>query len=278
MNGLPYYKAYPRDFIEGTIGWSFELKGAYRLILDLIYMQGGRLPDDAKYISGLLGCSQRKWGVLREQLIESGKITLSEGYLSNHRAIIELKTLRRFRDNQAINRSRPNKNNDLQSPKPNHTDTDTEATSVATRVSASRRAELDDLEKRLREAAGLESSPSPKLFDLSPILSLIDAGVDLDRVILPKIRSMRDRAPANVSTWRYFAAAIEGDLTRQSSKPNLQLSPTGEPWPAVLEAARSTRRWMLSWGPPPGEAGCLVPADLIRPTDGCEWQVKEKAA
>ncbi|MFK5283859.1 DUF1376 domain-containing protein, partial [Lacticaseibacillus paracasei] len=56
MNGLPYYKAYPRDFIEGTIGMPFELKGAYRLLLDLIYMQGGRLPDDAKYISGLLGC------------------------------------------------------------------------------------------------------------------------------------------------------------------------------------------------------------------------------
>ncbi|MBC8717497.1 hypothetical protein [Ochrobactrum sp. Marseille-Q0166] len=42
-------KPYPRDFIEGTIGMSFELKAAYRLVLDLIYMQGGNLPDDARY-------------------------------------------------------------------------------------------------------------------------------------------------------------------------------------------------------------------------------------
>ena len=29
---------------------TFELKGAYRLVLDLIYMQDGQLPDDARYI------------------------------------------------------------------------------------------------------------------------------------------------------------------------------------------------------------------------------------
>lgn len=44
MNGLPYYKAYPRDFIEGTVGMSFELKGAYRLVLDLIYLRSGNCP------------------------------------------------------------------------------------------------------------------------------------------------------------------------------------------------------------------------------------------
>lgn len=83
MNGLPYYKAYPRDFIEGTIGMSFELKGAYRLILDLIYMQGGRLPDDAKYVSGVLGCSARKWNALRNELIALGKIVVSAGHINS---------------------------------------------------------------------------------------------------------------------------------------------------------------------------------------------------
>lgn len=82
MNGLPYYKAYPRDFIEGTIGMPLELKGAYRVLLDLIYMQSGDLPDDPHYISGQLGCSVRKWKSIRERLIEAGKIQVNGDFLT----------------------------------------------------------------------------------------------------------------------------------------------------------------------------------------------------
>ena len=116
MNGLPYYKRYPRDFIEGTIGMPFELKVTYSFILDLIYMQGGNLPDDPRYISGLLGASVRKWKSLRQGLIDAGKlqvITNAEGtFLTNYRAVSELETLAKLSRKQSENRSRPNKNND----------------------------------------------------------------------------------------------------------------------------------------------------------------------
>jgi hypothetical protein len=82
MNGLPYYKAYPRDFIEGTVGMSFELKAAYRLVLDLVYMQGGDLPDNSRYIAGLLGCSVRKWNGFRDELLSLGKIRVSGEFLT----------------------------------------------------------------------------------------------------------------------------------------------------------------------------------------------------
>ncbi len=136
MNGLPYYKAYPRDFIEGTIGMSFELKGAYRLVLDLIYMQGGNLPDDDRYISGLLGCSLRKWSALRADLIAAGKLQVSNDCLTNYRAIIELETLAKLQDKQRENRSRPNKNKDLPSPRFNHTEPEAEATAKAVAATA----------------------------------------------------------------------------------------------------------------------------------------------
>lgn len=126
MNGLPYYKAYPRDFIEGTIGLDFEMKAAYRLALDLIYMQGGALPDDARYISGLLGCSVKKWNGLRERLIEAGKIYVSGDHLRNLRADKELESLGKLQDKQRENRSRPNKNNKLDSPRFDHTEPDTD--------------------------------------------------------------------------------------------------------------------------------------------------------
>jgi len=126
MNGLPYYRAYPRDFVEGTVGMPFELKGAYRLLIDLIYMQDGSLPDDARYISGLLGCSVRKWNSYRKKLISMGKIKAENEIISNFRADKELVISRTLSEKQSQNRSRPNKIKDLQSPTINHTDTYTD--------------------------------------------------------------------------------------------------------------------------------------------------------
>ena len=137
MNGLPYYKAYPRDFIEGTIGMPFEVKCAYRVVLDLIYMQGGDLPDDDRYISGLLGCSIRKWRSIRLALIEAGKIDVSGDFLTNKRAVSELETLAKLQDKQRENRARPNKNKGLKSPRSNHTEPEPDRD---TNVSLSKRA------------------------------------------------------------------------------------------------------------------------------------------
>ena len=122
MNGLPYYKAYPRDFIEGTVGMSFEVKCAYRVVLDLVYMQGGNLPDDARYISGLLGCSIRKWKSIRDQLVETGKLVVSGEFLTNHRAVSELETLSKLQDKQRENATGSKKNKDLDKPRQSHTE------------------------------------------------------------------------------------------------------------------------------------------------------------
>lgn len=143
MNGLPYYKAYPRDFIEGTIGMSFELKAAYRLVLDLIYMQGGNLPDDARYISGLLGCTMRKWNVLRDELVSIGKIEITGEFLTNKRAVIELETLAKLQEKQSERASTPRKNKGLQKPRLSQPEPDTDYTS-SLRSDVSERAKKQD--------------------------------------------------------------------------------------------------------------------------------------
>lgn len=116
MNSLPFYKRYAKDLFVGTAGMSLELKGAYGLILDLIYLHNGALPDDAQYIAGQLGTSVRKWNSLRKELIKVGKLYAENEIISNKRADKELIIQRSFRDKQAENRSRPNKNNDLEKP------------------------------------------------------------------------------------------------------------------------------------------------------------------
>jgi uncharacterized protein YdaU (DUF1376 family) len=105
MNGLPYYKAYPRDFIEGTIGMPGEMKCAYRLLLDLIYMQGGRLANDDKYISGLLGYSTRKWRTIRQYLIDSKKIRIEGQFITNVRVSAEIADVKEWQNIQSQNAS-----------------------------------------------------------------------------------------------------------------------------------------------------------------------------
>lgn len=113
MNGLPYYKRYPRDFFEGTIGMPLELKGPYALVLDLIYMQNGKLLDDPRYVAGLLGCGIRQWNSIRDRLLAMGKIERRDGYLGNFRADKELDNSHSFQEKQRENGRRPKKNNNI---------------------------------------------------------------------------------------------------------------------------------------------------------------------
>lgn len=123
---LPYYKRFPRDFLEGTIGLSFEVKGAYAILLDLIYMRDGRLADDGRYIAGQLGCSVRKWSAIRDELIEAGKITVSAGIISNFRADYLTEETRKYQDKQAEIAAKPRKINKIAQPKPSQSESEPE--------------------------------------------------------------------------------------------------------------------------------------------------------
>ncbi len=109
---------------------SFEVKGAYAMLLDLIYMCGGELYDEPRFIAGHLNCSVRAWGNYKAELIKRGKIKVDLGIISNFRADKELIIQRSFQDKQRQNASGPRKSNELAEavaePKPSHTDTDTE--------------------------------------------------------------------------------------------------------------------------------------------------------
>lgn len=150
MNGLPYYKRYPRDFLDGTVLLPFEVKGAYAIILDLIYLQGGKLPDDSRYIAGHLGVSVRKWNSLRQSLLDFGKLKITGEFLTNYRSDKETEILRSFQDKQSENASRPRKNKHLPKamakPKVSHTesDTDTEEANASSSIPRKRGSRLPE--------------------------------------------------------------------------------------------------------------------------------------
>ena len=203
MNGLPYYKAYPRDFIEGTIGMGIELKCVYRVILDLIYLQGGKLPDNAHYISGILECNAWKWTSLRKKLLATGKIWVDGDFLVNSRAFLELNQLEKFQRKQSEIRSRPNKIKDLQSPRSHQPDTDTdtdkkEGASHPTRASKTAFDEWWEIyPHKMQKAVG------KKAFEKAikrASLAELKAGVE---------RYIRDKPPE--LNWRYPATWLNGD-------------------------------------------------------------------
>lgn len=86
----PWYRRFPDNFIAGTVGLTLEEKGAYSLVLDLMYVRGGPVPDEPRYIAGVCNCSVRKWNAIRAKLISLGKIHAIDGYLTNDRAEKEI--------------------------------------------------------------------------------------------------------------------------------------------------------------------------------------------
>lgn len=79
MSGRAWYKRCGADFIEGTMGLSLEEKGAYSLVLDLIYSHGGPIADDPRWLAGVCNVSTRKWATIQKTLISAGKITVKDG-------------------------------------------------------------------------------------------------------------------------------------------------------------------------------------------------------
>lgn len=80
----------PDEFLSGTSDLDVAEKGAYWVVCSLIYSRGGPIPDDAKWIATVAGCSVRMWSKLRERLVGIGKLKIEGGFLSNKRAAEEL--------------------------------------------------------------------------------------------------------------------------------------------------------------------------------------------
>jgi uncharacterized protein YdaU (DUF1376 family) len=102
----PWYRRFPDNFIAGTVGLTLEEKGAYSLVLDLMYVRGGPVPDEPRYIAGVCNCSVRKWNAIRDRLISLGKIHVVNGYLTNERAEKEIENAAKDAQERAENGSK----------------------------------------------------------------------------------------------------------------------------------------------------------------------------
>lgn len=97
MGILKWYKRDPRAALAGMASLNLAERGAYNTVLDLIYINDGKLPDNGKEIAHWLRIDVRRWLRIRKRLIEKGKLYPYAGELHNERADIEVQeTLKRI--------------------------------------------------------------------------------------------------------------------------------------------------------------------------------------
>jgi uncharacterized protein YdaU (DUF1376 family) len=220
MSSLPYYKRYTKDFLEGTVGMNGELKGAYSVLLDLIYIQSGKLPDDPHYISGNLGYSVRKWNSIKKELISRGKIFCDNGIISNKRADKEQIILSKYRDNQAEKGAVSNKNNNLAettAPTVYYTETDTEDTTL---LSASADLDQEKIDLMVQALGITDENKTVGFLSWSEPLNWISNGCSFDHDIIPTLKAIASRGKA-VNSWSYCSQAIfEAKAKREAPAPD----------------------------------------------------------
>jgi uncharacterized protein YdaU (DUF1376 family) len=98
MSKVPMQQWYPDTHIADTANLTLEEQGAYRLLMDHMWIKGGAIRNDDKEIARMLRISVKRWKKL--------KLALAD-YLVIELGIISQKRLQRDYQN-AINKSKTN--------------------------------------------------------------------------------------------------------------------------------------------------------------------------
>lgn len=276
--GDPWYKRYSRDVFDGTRRLTLEQRAAYNDILDLIYMHGGPIPDDTKWMAHSIQCSPRKWVALKTALLDAKKITIKNGMISNPRAELELENkLNISRNNAEIATKREReKRENLE--KPNEINK-TEARSEHLAGASS---ESDKDKKKQKEeipaAAPVPepASPSPSPAALpSPILDLkvletrlleacngsldnpvncmgllnlatpqmwLANGCDLELDVIPALTAAgKKHHGKRIRDWNYFTGIVADAKAKRTA-----VMPTGQAVPQQFESGSARIRRLLA--------------------------------
>jgi uncharacterized protein YdaU (DUF1376 family) len=268
---LPYYKRFPRDYLEGCVGMPFELRAGYGMILDLIYMKDGRMPLDKPWIAGHLGCSVRMVSKIIDGLVEAGKLVVSDNHVTNKRADKVIEETRKYRDKQAEIASLPRKNNDLPQPKSSQSESYTERKNPLT-------------PKGEREGEGLVERQFEAFWAAYPkkrakadarkaflkalkraTVQDIAKGLKRDKVSADWVKSDGQFIPypaswLNAARWEdENVIPFHGAFVEAPAHDNV------DPWPARIREWQRSGDWKSGdWGPPPDSPKTEVAARYLK--------------
>jgi uncharacterized protein YdaU (DUF1376 family) len=240
MTAKPWMPLYIADYLADTGHLGAAQSGAY-LHLIMHYWQNGSLPDDDLALARIARMTPLEWKKNRAIIaafFESGWVHKRIDRELAHAADVSRK--RRAAAGEKHSKSSANAQQKethargLSQPQSQEEGGVAPQSSTPPREAepSQRPADLDGLEDRLRQAASLENDPSPSLFDLSPMLTLLGKGYDLDRDILPVLKAAAASGKRG-RTWRYYVGAIEdAKASNDAIRPASNGNGTGPPKPA----------------------------------------------
>lgn len=87
-----------RDWRDATLMLTFEEKGYYDELLNLIYMFDDLLPDDDDFICRAMPIHIRTHQRLKKKMLSEGLLTIKDGFYRNKRASLEISKINQISD------------------------------------------------------------------------------------------------------------------------------------------------------------------------------------
>lgn len=222
---MNFYQHHIGDYATATRHLSWEEDLAYRRLIEAYYAHEQPLPLDRKRCYKLAVCQTAKHRAAVDAVLDEFFTKTDQGY-RHKRCDDELDAVAskkakasqsaRIKWQREAERKTNSEGNANASPDAMRTHSEGNAPTPIPNTqypildevgSAGAREPLADLEGKLREAAGWQSEPAPKLAITGQIQALIDAGADLDLDVLPTVRAIAPQADSRAS-WNFFVKAI----------------------------------------------------------------------
>lgn len=223
-NGSEWYKREPVSYLGGVQGMTAREHAVYSIVLDLIYVHGGAINNDPKWIAGWIsdmGSAAVKRTI--ESLVERGKLAIEDGQITQKRAKNEAKTKEKLRENaQKTGKKGGKKSADLRRQAKENNDLP-EGCATSENQPEKRREEYSIDTSSLRSEVSIHGdgggareaspeNPEPEKADLQPILEAMGFP---DGVVGPSkiIGSPADRA--EVQRWLDLPGMTMGIITAE---------------------------------------------------------------
>jgi len=244
---MNFYKFHLGDYYKKTSHLSMLEDGAYRRLMDAIYLREGPLPANIEQIYRLVRAfTDVEKAAVVSVLAEF--FTLTDAGYTNARCDEELARIK-------------------------------EKSEKASQSASTRWSNANASPTAVRTHSDGNASHKPVTSNQDSSARASQPLTNIHRMIA---LDLLDRGKADLSPWeRKFLENVcrRSTLTDKmqatfdsiASKIGLTADSVLATWQKRLEVARKLNQWDTKWGPPPHSIGCVVPDQLLQPDDGQGW-------